>query len=106
MRREKVFTLPHSFLEECFGVGLSFSLVGLPEGAKVVGIETSLISRCFLVIVEHESFDEVPIGELAPHIHGALRVCETTAAIRAAVKECIETESPALKRMLGGPLCR
>jgi hypothetical protein len=47
-------------------------LTGVPDGAKIVRVMHDPLALCFGFIVQHDSFPEVPCGELAPEHPGSL----------------------------------
>jgi hypothetical protein len=45
----------------------------IPEGAKIWGVYNSWSSDCLIIVVEHESFDEVPMGQEFPYFDEMVR---------------------------------
>lgn len=47
---------------------------GLPSDAEVCGVQYSVARRAWVVLVSHDSFDEVPDGCYAPYVDGLLSI--------------------------------
>jgi hypothetical protein len=45
-----------------------YAFVGLPLDVHVLCVESSMARRAFGFLLEHEMFDEVPVGEVPPEI--------------------------------------
>lgn len=46
-------------------------IAGLPEDAKIVGIQSNFCSMCFDIIIHSETFEETPIGQQFPNIRNS-----------------------------------
>ena len=72
-RRVKIVALPVEAVMGCLDLSDQrfierISLPSLPAGYKVVGVFGNWPRRCIDVMVSHESFPEVPIGEQLPRL--------------------------------------
>ena len=68
-RRKMVLMSPELVAALCKSTGddcMILSVNGVPDDAKFVAAEYSLLENCFLVIFTHSSFDEIETGERAP----------------------------------------
>lgn len=52
----------------CVDYHACFDILDVPDGAKIHHVNYQIDMRCFVAAVEHESFDEVPIGEIPPYL--------------------------------------
>lgn len=65
--RVRCYLLSHEMLRTLFHEGTTTRVMrGLPEGARVLGIHEDYRRRALAVMVEHPSFDVVPLGIEAP----------------------------------------
>lgn len=56
------------------------SLEGIPEGCRFISVHWDWLSRTFCVMLEHESFEEVPEGALIPVMPSSAEFTFTTQA--------------------------
>ena len=81
MRVQRFEVTPFAF-ERVFVSGNSLTIVdGIPDGGKVVRAGYDHLTDVIYLIVEHESFDDVPEGNLIPAASFALSTREQPVAV-------------------------
>lgn len=73
-RRLKILTIDPDTLIAMLTQPATWSVDGVPEGAKVIDCGYDLYRRAFYVTLEHESFEQVPDGEYIPALLAGLTV--------------------------------
>jgi hypothetical protein len=65
--RVRCYLLSHEMFYTQFHEGTTVRVMrGLPDGARVLGVHPDYLRQAIAVMVEHPSFDPVPLGEQAP----------------------------------------
>lgn len=81
MRRHKCIHVAPSTILACFNAPSGYvnriTFPGLPEDAIVEFAEFSMTRQCWVLIVSHESFDELEMGHMAPVIDAYTSITHT-----------------------------
>ena len=61
---EMILSVVQATMDDC----LVLSITGTPPGSKCVAVNYSPERRAFALCIEHDSFEDVPMGQLLPEI--------------------------------------
>lgn len=79
--------IAYDVLKEIFITGWNGNGVkciqGLPEGARLIRSFPDIVAGTCVLIFEHESFNEVPLGEYPPTLHCLFQKCVSDCACEA-----------------------